>query len=227
MARARGTVLQAVDAPGDPAPAASSRSRWLANTLRARLLSGGYRPGQWIREATLREEFGLSNGPVREALQELMADKLLERVPYRGVRVIVLEERDIVELFQLRSAMMELAAELAARRHDPGAIAKAPAILAYVEWSSERSRPLTGDFTTWVAEASGNARLAQAWYDLYLQTQLYVSETRSGQPDFAISLEHIKALIAAIAAGEPEAARAHARAFTRAQVGALGFDIEL
>lgn len=227
MAAQGASPLYALDEREDRFELPSSRSRWLAETLRARLLSGAYRPGQWIREATLREEFGVSNGPVREALQELMADKLLERVPYRGVRVVALEAADVVELFQLRSAMMELAAELAASRRDPVAMAKVPEILAYVEWSSEGQRPLTGAFTTWVAEASGSARLAQSWHDLYLQTQLYVTETRTSSLSFALSLEHIKALIAAIAAGEPAAARSHAREFTRAQVAALGLDIAL
>lgn len=227
MSIASASGVRAVGEPGDRLELPSPRSRWLAATLRARLLGGVFRPGQWIREAALREEFGVSNGPVREALQELMADKLLERVPYRGVRVVELEASDVVELFQLRSAMMELAAELAARRQDPVALAKVPEILAYVEWSSQASRPLTGTFTTWVADASGNARLARAWYDLYLQTQLYVTETRMSHACFALSLEHIKALIAAVAAGDPHAASSHARAFTRAQVNALGLDFAL
>jgi DNA-binding GntR family transcriptional regulator len=227
MARPGESRLHLVDEPEDRLELPASRSRWLAETLRARLLSGVYRPGTWIREATIRAEFGVSNGPVREAFQELMADKLLERVPYRGFRVVELAASDVVELFQLRSAMMELAAELAARRRDPVAIALVPEILAYVEWSSQASRPLTGAFTTWVAEASGNARLAQAWHDLYLQTQLYVTETRTSQLSFALSLSHIKALIGAIADGDAAAAREHARAFTGAQVAALGLDIAL
>ena len=43
----------------------SSRARWLARVLRERLLGGAFRPGEWIREAALRAEFGVSNGPVR------------------------------------------------------------------------------------------------------------------------------------------------------------------
>jgi DNA-binding GntR family transcriptional regulator len=225
MAGAGESHLYALEAPEDRNELPSSRSRWLAETMRARLLSGVFRPGQWIRESLLREEFGVSNGPVREALQELIADKLLERVPYRGVRVILLDAKDVVELFQLRSVMMEFASELAARRRDPAAIAKAPEILAYVEWASQESHPMTGAFTTWVAEASGNARLAQAWRDLNMQTQLYVTLTRTSQSSFAHSVEHIKALIKAIAAGDADAAKEHAREFTRAQVGALGLDV--
>ena len=204
----------------------SSRAHWLARELRERLLGGEFRPGEWIREATLREEFGVSNGPVREALHELIADGLLEHVPYRGVRLIALEDRDVVELFQLRSALMELAAELAARRRDAAAMARIPEILDYIDWSSQAPRPLTGTFTTWLAEASGSVRLARAWHDLYMQTQLYVTESRAGE-HFGAVVEHIKALIDAVAAGDAPRAREHARAFTHAQVAALGLEIDL
>jgi DNA-binding GntR family transcriptional regulator len=203
----------------------SSRAGWLARVLRERLLGGAFRPGEWIREATLREEFGVSNGPVREALHELIADGLLERVPYRGVRLIALDDRDVLELFQLRSAMMELAAELAARRRDPAAMARIPEILAYIDWSSQAPRPLTGTFTTWLAEASGSTRLARAWHDLYMQTQLYVTESRASE-HFGTVVDHIKALIGAVAGGDTQSAREHARAFTQEQVAALGLEID-
>lgn len=204
----------------------SSRARWLARLLRERLLGGAFRPGEWIRETTLREEYGVSNGPVREALQELIADGLLERVPYRGVRLIALDDRDVVELFQLRSAMLELAAALAARRRDPAAMARIPEILAYIDWSSQAPRPLTGDFTTWLAEASGSTRLARSWHDLFMQTQLYVSESRASER-FGDIVEQIKALIGAIADGDSARAREHARAFTQAQVAALGLEMDV
>jgi DNA-binding GntR family transcriptional regulator len=207
-----------------PAPP-SSRAGWLARVLRERLLGGAFRPGEWIREATLREEFGVSNGPVREALHELIADGLLERVPYRGVRLIALDDRDVLELFQLRSALMELAAELAACRRDPAAMARIPEILAYIDWSSQAPRPLTGTFTTWLAEASGSTRLARAWHDLYMQTQLYVTESRASE-HFGTVVDHIKALIGAVAGGDAQSAREHARAFTQEQVAALGLEID-
>ena len=121
--------------------------------------------------------------------------------------------------------MMELAAELAARRRDPHALAKIPDVLEFLELNLEQKRPFLGVVTTWVAESSGSIRLARAWHELFLQTQLYVPETRAHRANFERALEHIKAMIAAIAAGQSDDARSHARAFTRAQVEALGLDM--
>src|SRR6478735_5030445 len=95
-----------------------SRPEWLVTVVRDRILQGQYKPGDRIREAELQQEFGLSNGPVREALQRLVADGILDRSPWRGVRVVQLTKEEIVELFQLRLALLEYAAELAARRAD-------------------------------------------------------------------------------------------------------------
>src|SRR5215472_14784231 len=125
MENAASALASATVVPFGP-PA--GRAAWLAQVLRERLWRGGYRPHQWIRESSLRGEFGLSNGPVREALQLLVAEGLLERVPYCGIRVIALDERELVELFQLRLALLEIAAELAALRRDPAMRAAAPQV---------------------------------------------------------------------------------------------------
>jgi DNA-binding FadR family transcriptional regulator len=92
-----------------------SRAQWLAEILRERIISGAYQPGERIREAQLREEFGFSNGPIREALQKVVAAGLAESAPWQGVRVRLLDQTQILELFQVRLALLEYAAELAAR----------------------------------------------------------------------------------------------------------------
>jgi DNA-binding GntR family transcriptional regulator len=88
-----------------------SRTDGLAAILRDRIVKGVYRPGDRIREIELQQEFKLSNGPVREALQRLVADGILDRSPWRGVRVAELGKKEIIELFQLRVALLEYAVQ--------------------------------------------------------------------------------------------------------------------
>src|SRR5579862_1143285 len=154
----------------------AGRAEWLAGVLRARLWDGEYRPRQWIRENVLRAEFGLSNGPVREALQALVAEGLLERVPYCGMRVVALSDREIVELLQVRAALLELGAELAARRGEQAILAHAPQVLAQINLQSE-PRPAPGHLTNWVIEAAGNRALAQSWERVAGQARMYVYES--------------------------------------------------
>jgi DNA-binding GntR family transcriptional regulator len=206
----------------------AGRAEWLAGLLRERLWSGAYRPHQWIRENVLRLEFGLSNGPVREALQLLVAEGLLERVPYCGIRVVALSDREVVELFQLRLALLELAAELAARRADAHALARAPAVLEQVRLNmTSESRPAPGHLMGWIVEASGNRELARSWERLAAKARMYVYESTRRAADPGAMTRHAEALIGAIVAGDPAGARRAVRELTRHQITDLGLDLLL
>jgi DNA-binding GntR family transcriptional regulator len=202
------------------------RAGWLAGLLRERLWNGEYRPHQWIRENVLRAEFGLSNGPVREALQTLVAEGLLERVPYCGIRVIALSDREIVELFQLRSGVLELAAELAARRADPATLARAPELLKQLDLRVE-PRPAPGLLMGWVVEASGNQELARAWERVAGKSRMYVYESSRRASDPAAMTGYAEAIVAAIVAGRPAQARKAVRVLTQRQIKDLGLDLDL
>lgn len=82
--------------------------------LRGGILSGRYLPGQRLIEADLTVDFNVSRGPLREAFRRLSAEGLLQIVPNRGALVRKLSYREIVEIFQIRSALEPLAARLAA-----------------------------------------------------------------------------------------------------------------
>lgn len=221
MAR-RAETAEIVAFPQPPA----GRAEWLAGVLRARLWNGDYRPHQWIRENSLRAEFGLSNGPVREALQMLVAEGLLERVPYCGIRAIALSDREIVALFQLRLALLELAAELAAKRADPEALARAPAVLRQIDLYAE-PRPAPGVLMNWVIEAAGNLELARSWERVAGQARMYVYESSRRAADPEAMTRHAEAIVAAIVAGRPAQARKAVRLLTQQQVKDLGLDLGL
>ena len=84
--------------------------------LRERIASGVLAPGDWLREAAVAEELGLSRTPVREALRTLAAEGLVELVHHRGARVLSWSAADIDETYRLRALLEGEAAGLAARR---------------------------------------------------------------------------------------------------------------
>ncbi|HUE47289.1 MAG TPA: GntR family transcriptional regulator [Aestuariivirgaceae bacterium] len=86
--------------------------------LRAGILGGRYVPGQHLIEADLTHDFNVSRGPLREAFRRLSAEGLLQIVPNRGALVRQLSYGEIVEIFQIRSALEPLAARLAAQAID-------------------------------------------------------------------------------------------------------------
>jgi len=82
--------------------------------LSGKIIAGKYASGDWLRQEDISTLLGVSQTPVREALDRLVASGLAERVPYRGVRVPVLEAKEIVDAFLLRLILETTGARLAA-----------------------------------------------------------------------------------------------------------------
>ena len=93
--------------------------QWVADRLRTEILEGQRRPGDWLRQESVAREEGVSQTPVREALKQLVADGLLEHVPYRGIRVVTLSIEDAEDLYASRAVLEPMAARHAAREITP------------------------------------------------------------------------------------------------------------
>lgn len=81
--------------------------------LRRDILSGRRAPGEALVETALADQYGVSRTPVREALLQLRQDGLVERNG-RGLTVRGHSPEEILEIYQVRVPLEELAARLAA-----------------------------------------------------------------------------------------------------------------
>lgn len=81
--------------------------------LAKRIVSGKFTAGEMLREEKISEEFGISRTPVREALQKLEAEGLVEQLPRRGYRVSMPDEEALNELFLCRAELETAALRLA------------------------------------------------------------------------------------------------------------------
>lgn len=105
----------------------------VADQLRAAILEGRYRPGEWLRQEKLAQELNVSQMPVREALKELAAEGLIEHVPYRGVRVIEFSVEDLLDLYAHRAFLEGRAAAAAAHNITREEIAELKQLQAQME----------------------------------------------------------------------------------------------
>ena len=111
---------RAITGPRAPVPPAHGATvAFIVERLREAILAGRLQPGSRLVESDLTSRFGVSRGPVREALRRLTADGLIEHWPHRGAVVRRLTEREIRELFLIRIEMEALAARLAAAADAP------------------------------------------------------------------------------------------------------------
>lgn len=91
----------------------------IASALREAILTGEFKPGQPLIETELATLLGVSRAPLREALQLLNAEGLVESIAYHGTTVRTLSRTDIEELYSLRIVLETFAAQCVIARRDP------------------------------------------------------------------------------------------------------------
>jgi DNA-binding GntR family transcriptional regulator len=84
--------------------------------IRQRILDNIWPPGHRALETEVALELGMSRTPVREALMRLSNDGLVEVIPRHGMRVLPVSPADMVEIYEILTALECMAAELLARR---------------------------------------------------------------------------------------------------------------
>jgi DNA-binding GntR family transcriptional regulator len=81
----------------------------IADQLRQAIIGGALAPGSAVTEMELANRFGVSRGPLREAMSQLAEEGLLVSVPYTGTRVANVTIGDVREIYSLRTALESLA----------------------------------------------------------------------------------------------------------------------
>ncbi len=93
--------------------AVSSAVAAVTRRIEAAILSGELPLGSPLNEKQLSDSFGVSRGPLREALRGLEGRRLVERVPNVGARVVQFAEKDLREIYQLREVLEGAACRIA------------------------------------------------------------------------------------------------------------------
>lgn len=80
-----------------------------ADQLRALILEGRFRRGEPLRQDRLAEALGISRTPLRQALQILSEDGLVQMTGFKGARVIDVTADLVADLFEMRLALEPMA----------------------------------------------------------------------------------------------------------------------
>lgn len=176
----------------------------VCDAIREQIVSGLHQPGARLVEDRLAEQLGVSRSPVREALRVLEAEGLVETIPRKGVVVATLSADEVADIFEVRVALEELAARLAARRGGDDAIAAVERTLAAAEVALEHRQPaelarLNTTFHEAILDLAGNRYLRDVMIPLRGRTQWIFSKTASGERA-AVSLAEHRELLEAVGA---------------------------
>ncbi|MXQ07308.1 FCD domain-containing protein [Alphaproteobacteria bacterium GH1-50] len=129
--------------------------------LRGLVMSGEFDAGSRLPEVALAERLGVSRTPLRQAMDRLVSEGLLERIESGGCRVASFDLDDINDAIELRGVIEGTAARLAAERGvDAEVIADARGLLARIDEGI--SGPNSVDFDLYV-------RLNARFHDMLAQ----------------------------------------------------------
>ena len=81
--------------------------------LREDILSGKYQENEELKEVSIGEELGVSRTPVREAFRQLELEGLIQIVPNKGAYVTGITEKDVKDIYMIRSLLEGLCARWA------------------------------------------------------------------------------------------------------------------
>jgi DNA-binding GntR family transcriptional regulator len=184
--------------------------------LRAGIVNGRFQPNERLVEADLTEALGAGRSAVRTALARLEQEGLVEHERNRGARVRLVDEPEAVEILEARAVLEGLAARRAALNASPREIAALRQILYRMRTLLDRDDLL--------AASNENAALHRRLLEIAghrtatrlissLKSQLVRFQYRTillpGRSERSFA-EH-RAIVDAVAAGDPDAAEAAMR----------------
>lgn len=108
---------------------ATTLARRSFDSIKADIISGQLTQGTKIVESDLALKYGVSRGPLREAIHRLEQIKLIVRIPHAGSRVVTLDSKMMQDIYSAREALEGMAARLAARLMPDAEIADLSALL--------------------------------------------------------------------------------------------------
>ena len=180
--------------------------------LRARIISGEYKPGARLKEREICADLEVSRTPIREALRRLEADGLVSIEPHRGGIVTEISNDEAAEVFSLGAVMESYAARVAATRDNPEALGELDSLLAdmktVLESNDEDARAnymrLDSDLHATIAAMADSRRLTAALQQVVGVPVLVQAFHRYSTDDLWQSYHQHRTIVAAVKARDPE-----------------------
>ncbi|MDP3084046.1 MAG: GntR family transcriptional regulator [Rubrivivax sp.] len=182
----------------------------VAERLRQQIFARELEPGSWIDELKLCGEYGISRTPMREALKVLAVEGLVTMKVRRGAYVTEMSRDDVAQVYHLLALLESDAAATVAR--EAGAEQRAE-----LQRVHDQLEELVGQRDAFFAanehfhmillQIAGNRWATQTAIDLRKVMKLNRHHSLFKQGRLAESLAEHRAVLAAILAGDAEAAR--------------------
>jgi DNA-binding GntR family transcriptional regulator len=198
-----------IDAAGLEPVNRASTPALVADQLRRAIMRGVLPPGTQLGEVELAARFGVSRGPLREAMQRLVAEGLLRAERHRGLFVRNLDEADVRDVYNARLAVERAAAMLILSGDRADAVARLEEAVEDMRTAGSTGDPVAmadadQAFHAELVAASGSPRLRRMAEVLLVETRMCLAALQDTAPDSVeLLLEH-ETLLEALRTGDAE-----------------------
>jgi DNA-binding GntR family transcriptional regulator len=179
------------------------------------ILNGRLASGERIIETRIAQRFGVSQGPVREALRDLELFGFVVSSPFRGTQVRKLSTADLLEIYPVRAELEALAARTAALRIDDSTLAHLEELIAAMRNAASFDDPYAQAnadraFHHAIIKAAGNRVLEHVWQTMRLSITTSMTHAVTLRSPREIAERHVP-IVAALRAHDPAEAEAAVR----------------
>jgi len=165
-------------------------SQEVYDILKEKILSKYFAPGQRLNLAEIEQQMGVSRTPLKEALNRLALEGLVEIKPRKGTFVTDPSPTEIAEAFDVRRVLEVYAVELAAKRVTESQlqqlrdkVKKLRSLTEVEDWTQiyQEYVAIDHEFHRLIVEFAGNKRLKELWEQVNTHVQMARARYRSAE----------------------------------------------
>lgn len=185
--------------------------------IRHRVITLGFRPGEFLNESLICAALGIGRTPVHEALHRLQVEGLVQIVPRKGVLIRTDSLNDVIALIETRMLVEPAGMALAAQRAQSHHLRTLQTLLKKSRRAikdSDRAgyMALDSKFHNEIVRATDNSVLADVMRMLHQRASRIWHLQVWTDADLQVTQVEHEAIFEALKSGDAEAASAAARA---------------
>jgi DNA-binding GntR family transcriptional regulator len=173
--------------------------------LERAILSNELTPGTELSEIELAERYGVSRGPVREALRRLGSDGLVSLTPRHPAVVRIMSKKEVLDAYQVREALEQLGVRIAIPLLTAEDLLQLDRRVGEMQDAADdddvdRFFQANGEFHQIFITASGNLRLQETHSSVSRSMAQYRRRSLALRGDLCSSLEEHERIMKAVRA---------------------------
>ena len=194
----------------------------LYSDIKDRIIRGQLKPDEKLSVRSLCEYYGVSDTPIKQALNRLVTERFVDALPRRGMRVRCITKKDIheamearrmIELFAVPYAIQkvkedpEFLRQLEANLAEDERLLRDPEVLGGYSEKDLKEMAVSQEFHRILVKSIGNSVILDSYQNILNHQYVYYQHEQDKKRQILASLEEHRRIFACLRSGEENAVR--------------------